>query len=162
MTFAPWDAAADDDNAWRRAGSVCLGFFRVSRRASPVRPPLAGLSSRNPLKEACRIRPSLVQPANSISATSAGFSQCSSAPRFGAFVPVKGLVLGFVLAEARHDPRDRALAEAGADAADIAELAVLVGACEQGPEPAVHFRPAAEHDFMACTAFGLGPCADPS
>jgi hypothetical protein len=38
----------------------------------------AGLSSRRPLNAACRTWPSPVQPANSISATSSGFSQTMS------------------------------------------------------------------------------------
>src|ERR1041384_4042219 len=36
----------------------------------------AGLSVRSPLKAACRTLPSVVQPANSISATSLGAAQC--------------------------------------------------------------------------------------
>src|SRR5215469_1862629 len=52
---------------------------------------LAGLSSRSPLNAACRMLPSPVQPANSISATSSGFSQCISRVLRGAFLPANGL-----------------------------------------------------------------------
>ena len=60
------------------------------RTISP-RTSLAGLSCRRPLNAACRTLPSLVQPANSISATSSGFSQWISGPPFGAFLPLNGL-----------------------------------------------------------------------
>ena len=50
----------------------------------------AGLSSRSPLKAAWRTMPSPVQPANSISATSSGFSQCTFGLLRGAPIPVKG------------------------------------------------------------------------
>ena len=48
------------------------------RRLLRLRPRSAGLSSRSPLNEACRTLPSAVQPANSISATSSGFTQWTS------------------------------------------------------------------------------------
>ncbi len=52
----------------------------------------AGLSCRKPLNAACRILPSSVQPANSISATSSGFSQCTSRVFAGASLPLNGLL----------------------------------------------------------------------
>ena len=50
----------------------------------------AGLSSRNPLKAACRTKPAPVQPANSISATSSGLVQFTFASLRGAPIPVNG------------------------------------------------------------------------
>src|SRR5438105_8390663 len=44
----------------------------------------AGLSRRRPLYDAWRTCPSVVQPANSISATSSGFTQCRSERARGA------------------------------------------------------------------------------
>ena len=52
----------------------------------------AGLSWRSPLNAACRILPPSVQPANSISATSSGFSQCTSRVLRGASLPPNGLL----------------------------------------------------------------------
>ena len=51
----------------------------------------AGLSSRSPLNEACRMEPSLVKPAYWISATSSGLTQCTPAVFFGAVLPLNGL-----------------------------------------------------------------------
>ena len=68
--------------------SVVSGDAGVSARTS-----FAGLSSRNPLKAACRTMPSAVNPANSISATSFGFTQVQSLPLRGAFLPPNGLSL---------------------------------------------------------------------
>src|SRR5512146_1692964 len=53
----------------------------------------AGLSARNPLKAAWRTTPAPVHPANSISATSSGFTQWTVEPCFGAPGPVKGFCL---------------------------------------------------------------------
>ncbi len=53
---------------------------------------LAGLSRRSPLNDAWRIMPDAVQPANSISATSVGFSHRMFFDVGGAFAPPKGLV----------------------------------------------------------------------
>ncbi len=52
----------------------------------------AGLSCRKPLNAACLILPPSVKPANSISATSSGFSQCTSRVLRGASLPPNGLV----------------------------------------------------------------------
>ncbi len=52
----------------------------------------AGLSWRSPLNAACRMFPASVKPANSISATSSGFSQCTSLVLRGAFLPPNGLL----------------------------------------------------------------------
>src|SRR5689334_18653871 len=69
---------------------VVLVLVRGVSSASTL---LAGLSSRSPLNDAWRTMPSPVQPANSISATSFGFSQWTLASALGAFAPLKGLVL---------------------------------------------------------------------
>src|SRR5258706_7497645 len=56
-----------------------------------ARTSLLGLSSRRPLKAACRTLPSPVQPANSISATSFGSTQFQSAFLCGVPFPPNGL-----------------------------------------------------------------------
>ena len=67
-------------------------LFRLSRGAGiSATTSLAGLSSRRPLNAACRIFPSPVNPAYSISATSSGRSQCTSLFLGGALSPAKGL-----------------------------------------------------------------------
>ena len=53
----------------------------------------AGLSSRSPLKEACRTWPASVQPANWTSATSSGRTQWMLAAGRGVPGPVNGLLL---------------------------------------------------------------------
>ena len=62
---------------------VIAGISALTSRAS--------LSCRSPLNAACRTLPSPVQPANSISATNSGFSQCTSRILRGAFLPPNGL-----------------------------------------------------------------------
>src|SRR6266481_4202473 len=80
------DAAADLAAVSFNKGLAILVMAGFSAVTS-----LAGLSRRSPLNAACRMLPSLVQPANSISATSSGFSQCTSRVLRGAFAPANGL-----------------------------------------------------------------------
>ena len=68
-----------------------LGHRRGHLRLAPRRP---ACPARSPLNAACRTLPSSVQPANSISATSSGFSQCTSRRFFGASLPPNGLFGG--------------------------------------------------------------------
>ena len=61
------------------------------RRAGSASTSSAGLSSRNPLKAAWRTMPAPVHPANSISATSSGLTQCTAGFRAAAGAGGEGL-----------------------------------------------------------------------
>ena len=117
----------------------------------------AGLSCRSPLNAACRTLPPSVQPANSISATSSGFSQCTSRVFFGASLPPNGLLSGARRLQRRHDAADGVLPEAGADQADKGEMVAAMDARHQRAEFPVGGLPAADHDLMPGPALGLGP-----
>ena len=74
---------------------VRAGFELLRRRRRFGATSPAGLSSRSPLKAACRTLPSAVQPANSISATSSGSTQVQSLALRGAPLPPNGLLFVF-------------------------------------------------------------------
>ncbi len=120
----------------------------------------AGLSSRSPLKAACRTLPSPVQPANSISATRSGVAQCML-PSLGGLAPAaNGLVLLSTAVQPRQELARRLLAEAGADPADIDQLLAAMHAHQQRAKLLARHRPAADHDLVAGPALGLDPVAD--
>ena len=84
--------------------------------------------------------PSPVKPANSISATSSGFTQWTSAALRGAPGPVNGLSSVSSAFSLRQQAGDLVAAEARADPADIDQLAVAVDADEQRAEAAARRR----------------------
>ncbi len=71
------------------AGTGSIAFCFVGAIASTS---AAGLSSRRPLKAAWRIEPSPVHPANSISATSVGSSQCALRVSAGSVLRSNGVL----------------------------------------------------------------------
>ena len=101
--------------------------------------------------------PPSVQPANSISATSSGFSQCTSRVFFGASLPPNGLLSEAAGLQRRHDAADGILPEAGADHADEGQMVAAIDAGHQRAEFSVGGLPAAEHDLLPAADLGLGP-----
>src|SRR5688572_20487114 len=77
----------DVERGWGISTSTSSGSAGFSAFTSE-----AGLSVRRSLNAACRTMPSAVQLANSISATSSGFTQLIPLAYLGAFGPVNGLL----------------------------------------------------------------------
>ena len=140
------------------AGGVCrlaLAILVMTGFSAFTSP--AGLSWRSPLNAACRILPPSVKPANSISATSSGFSQCTSRVLRGASLPPNGTLAGGGRLQRRHDTPHRVLPVTGADQPDKGEMTAAIDTRHQRAEFAVGGFPAAQHDLMAGAAFCLGP-----
>ena len=83
LAFGCFTSAANFSSGSSLPDSTGLGISATTS--------LAGLSRRKPLKEACRIIPVAVHPANSISATRLGLSHRMLRSCSGAFAPAKGL-----------------------------------------------------------------------
>ncbi len=130
---------------------------RRRARASSASTSRAGLSSRSALKAAWRTSPSAVKPANSISATSSGFSQWTvRSPSRRAFAGERALGRGLGL-QRRHQRLHLGGAVARADAADIGELPSRKTPASSERNFAGGLGPAADHHLVAAAALGLGP-----
>ena len=152
------------------AGPASGGFGgrRVASGGSPAprsrTTSAAGLSSRSPLKTGWRSWPSPVHSVKATSATSAGDVQCTPRAWRAAGGSAKGGVRRLELRRsARREPRQRGVVEAAADAAGVAQRALLVVDAEQeGAEAAA--RPgrlgeAADDELLPAAALGLEPGA---
>ena len=107
--------------------------------------------------------PSPVKPAYSISATSSGLQPVDVAAVLrGDPSPVNGLLSVSSACSLGRRSRNLVAAEAGADAADMDQLAVAVDAGDQRAECAVGRGPAADHHLVPGAALGLGPGLAPA
>ena len=137
---APVSPAVGTRRLCRRCG--LLGLDLVGRLVLPQ--PFEGRLSHHAVP---------VQPANSISATSSGFSQWTFDPSCGAPMPVNGDLARLGCLQLAAASLDLRLAIAGPDTADIDEMVAAVHAHEQRAELAVRRRPATDDDLMPSSAF---------
>ena len=125
--------------------------------AASARTSFAGLSSRRPLKAACRTMPSPVQPANSISAISFGLTQVTSFALRGAPLPVKGLLSVDSATSFLRRPPELLLVKAGSHPTRMDEVITAINPDQKRTQIARASAPTADHHFLAASAFGLKP-----
>ena len=115
----------------------------VGQRLLACAPPPAALSSRRPWYDGARRWPSCVHSANSTSQTSFGSTQTTSPLRtrgiFG--TSANGDVVALERAQLREQLVDLRVGEAGADVADVLELAAAVDAEDERAEASPARRP---------------------
>ena len=111
--------------AWRRPAPAAPGSAATSS---------AGLSSRRPLKAAWRTM-AVAGPAGELDlGHQLRAYPVGACPRRGASAPSNGDLVGLQRLEPRQEPGHRVAAEAGADPADVDQLAVAVDARDQRAE----------------------------
>ena len=146
------------------ARSLALGTGRGRRQLSVLGRDgmlgshfLGGLVFAKPFEGGLADHAAPVQPANSISATSTGFTQVQSRCLRGASLPAKGLLSVGVRLELPEQVLGIARVEAGADLADMDEMVAAIHAGDQRAQVGCAAAPAADHHLMAGAAFGFGP-----